>query len=347
MAVKKLKRGEILFSEGEASKSMYFIQRGSLRLYKKKGNSPIELGMIQSGEVVGEMGFLDGGPRSASAEALSETDLVEITGDKMQEQLKILPPWLIVLLKTVVTRLRTSTTKIKQLETASTSITYGRDGPSSQYSFLTVYDTMKVLLTIVSTMRETDSADPSKIKLKLSQIQRYSNQIMGVHASKTMEILEALSRNNAIQLNRVSDPKGEKIEASTSDPSFLESMLEFINEENIKDHTKKITLSTRAVGVMGLIEKHINKYPADAEGISTINMAEIITIEKQTNGGKEPFLADEFKELVRNKIATELSLTDSKTALTKVNYAEFLKMLRMQRIIKDLESVNESKRRAA
>ena len=54
---RKLKKGELLFNEGDISKSMYFIQTGTIRLFKKKGNASIELGVIHKGEVIGEMGF--------------------------------------------------------------------------------------------------------------------------------------------------------------------------------------------------------------------------------------------------------------------------------------------------
>jgi CRP-like cAMP-binding protein len=348
MANKKLKRGELLFNEGDPSKSMYFIQRGSLRLFKKKGTAAIELGMIQSGEVVGEMGFLDGGARSATAEAISETDLIEITGDKMQEQLKVLPPWLIVLLKTVVNRLRAANTKIKQLETASTAITYGHDGPSKQYAFLTPYDTMKVLLALGSTLKDSGPADENGwIKIKLGQVQRFSQQILGVHLSKCTEVIEAMGRCEALRIERVSDPKGEKTEVYIKDIEFMDQLLNFINDENMKDHTKKILLSSQAVKVMGLIVKHMPRYTVGPEGLCQINMAEIIALEKAENGGKEPFLPDAFKELVRNKLATELSISDAKTALTSINAKDFQRMHRMQLIIKELELVNESKRRAA
>src|SRR5271170_797693 len=132
---RKLKKGELLFNEGDISKSMYFVQNGTIRLYKKKGNASIELGIIHKGEVIGEMGFLDGGPRSASAEAIHDTDLMEITNVNLVEQLKVLPPWLMVLLKTIVNRLRSANNKIRQLETASTSYNYGDSGGQT-YQYL-------------------------------------------------------------------------------------------------------------------------------------------------------------------------------------------------------------------
>ncbi len=347
--VKKLKRGELLFSEGDASKSMYFIQRGSLRLYKKKGNAPIELGMIHSGEVVGEMGFLDGGQRSASAEAISDTDLVEVTNDKMQEQLKVMPPWLIVLLKSVVNRLRSANTKIRQLETVSTSITYGRDGPTSAFTYLTPYDVMKISMAVLlSAARSTEKASETHIKVKIGTIQKYAGNILGEHMSKIMEMIDVLSQIEIMKVDRQPDGKGsEKVELFVRDIELLEALLSFVNEENLKDHTKKMNITKRGLAVMALIGKHLGDYAPDANGIASVNMAEIVAKAKEQNGGKEPFLADEFNELVKCKICTEPSITDAKTSITKVHAESFRRLYKMQVVLKEVDAVNESKRRAA
>ena len=56
---------------------------------------------------------------------------------------------------------------------------------------------------------------------------------------------------------------------------------------------------------------------------------------KEQNGGKEPFLADEFNELVKCKICTELSITDAKTSITKV-HAESRRLYKMQVVLKEV-----------
>src|SRR5690348_3714743 len=76
----KLKKGQLLFSEGENSRAMYFLKSGMIRIFKKKGDSSIEIDTVHSGQVIGELAFLDGNPRSASGEALTDCELNEISG---------------------------------------------------------------------------------------------------------------------------------------------------------------------------------------------------------------------------------------------------------------------------
>jgi hypothetical protein len=76
-------------------------------------------------------------------------------------------------------------------------------------------------------------------------------------------------------------------------------------------------------------------------------MAEIVAKTKEQNGGKEPFLPDEFNELVKSKVCTELSITDSKTTITKLHAETFRRLHKIQVVLKEIDAVNESKRRAA
>src|SRR4051812_30131845 len=143
---RKLKKGELLFAEGENSRAMYFLKTGMIRIFKKKGDANIEIDTVHSGQVLGELAFLDGNPRSASGEALTDCELMEISGPTFQAVLQNMPDWLKILLKTIVGRLRTASTRIRQLETASTAYDYNdKDGKrSSHYVYLSPIDVLKI-----------------------------------------------------------------------------------------------------------------------------------------------------------------------------------------------------------
>lgn len=66
--------GEHLFFEGEGSDVAYIIRSGTVWLTKNTGKGEVHLRRIHAGELFGEMGIVDGKPRSASAYA--ETDVV-------------------------------------------------------------------------------------------------------------------------------------------------------------------------------------------------------------------------------------------------------------------------------
>ena len=58
----RLKKGDYLMREGEESAEMYYLKEGSLSVLKRKGTIESQIGTIYTGEVVGEMSFLDKEP---------------------------------------------------------------------------------------------------------------------------------------------------------------------------------------------------------------------------------------------------------------------------------------------
>lgn len=71
--------GQILFRENEAADSLYFVISGCLGvIVRDSTGSDVLIARIEAGETVGEMGFLDGGVRSATVEALRDTELLRL-----------------------------------------------------------------------------------------------------------------------------------------------------------------------------------------------------------------------------------------------------------------------------
>lgn len=78
-SVRSLNKGATLFSPSEASTSLFGVLDGRIRVWTVSGGgAEITLNLIGPGELVGEIGVLDGGPRTAGASAVEETRLLVI-----------------------------------------------------------------------------------------------------------------------------------------------------------------------------------------------------------------------------------------------------------------------------
>jgi CRP-like cAMP-binding protein len=78
--------GQPVFYEGDVGATMYIVQSGRVRLYREVEGATTELGEMEKGDFFGEMSILEGLPRSSSAEASENSELIEInssTFDKM------------------------------------------------------------------------------------------------------------------------------------------------------------------------------------------------------------------------------------------------------------------------
>jgi CRP-like cAMP-binding protein len=75
--VRKLRKGDILFNEGDEGDEMFLIKSGKIRIVKEMDNGEEKiLAFLGEGSFFGEMAILDNIPRSASAIAEVDTELI-------------------------------------------------------------------------------------------------------------------------------------------------------------------------------------------------------------------------------------------------------------------------------
>ena len=64
--------GEVVFREGEPSRAVLFVRDGEVEVAKAAGTGEVVLGTVGPGEFAGEMGVVEGRPRSATVRARGE-----------------------------------------------------------------------------------------------------------------------------------------------------------------------------------------------------------------------------------------------------------------------------------
>jgi CRP/FNR family cyclic AMP-dependent transcriptional regulator len=108
--------GQFLFREGEPSNSMYLVKKGTLAIRKSKSGGFVELARVYANEVVGELSFFDRQPRSASAVAVTEVEVMEISFDSLDKIYKAVPDYLKTIMASVAERLRKADETIRRLQ---------------------------------------------------------------------------------------------------------------------------------------------------------------------------------------------------------------------------------------
>jgi len=113
---KKIKKDEILFNEGETATSMFIVKKGAIKVLKMGYLGEIKISEVNPGEFVGEMAVVDGSPRSATAKAVVDSELLELTSEKFNLLKKENPQVAIkimdLLLRLLSIRLRITTLKM-------------------------------------------------------------------------------------------------------------------------------------------------------------------------------------------------------------------------------------------
>jgi CRP-like cAMP-binding protein len=88
IGVESVRPGTRLMTEGEASPVVSIIQRGSVELYRLGGKRRVVLQVLHAGDVLGDVPLLSEGPPQFSAKALSECDLIRLSGTDLHRFLR-------------------------------------------------------------------------------------------------------------------------------------------------------------------------------------------------------------------------------------------------------------------
>jgi CRP/FNR family transcriptional regulator, cyclic AMP receptor protein len=77
--LRNLAAGELLFHAGEPGESLYIVRSGEVELFvRDTAGQKIVLTIAGEGQIFGELALLDRGPRTATAVALADTELLEL-----------------------------------------------------------------------------------------------------------------------------------------------------------------------------------------------------------------------------------------------------------------------------
>src|SRR5579859_2695789 len=115
---RRLTRNQILFRQGDAADSMYVIASGRLRISAAdRGGHDKVLAFLGAGELVGEMAIMSGEPRSATAVASTDVELLQLGKGEFDALVATNPAVMRELARAVVRR--RETTQQRAIEEAS------------------------------------------------------------------------------------------------------------------------------------------------------------------------------------------------------------------------------------
>ena len=118
------KRGEKIISEGMSSDCAYIIESGRVEVSKRDPNGTRKvLSVLKENDIFGEMGLIDGLPRSCSVVAMEDSSITVLTQDAFNSLADHKPQALMPILKVLAARLRSTLKIVEDLQEGSKSAT--------------------------------------------------------------------------------------------------------------------------------------------------------------------------------------------------------------------------------
>ncbi|MDV7339208.1 cyclic nucleotide-binding domain-containing protein [Terasakiella sp. A23] len=103
---RRVAKGRRIFNEGEAGDYAYIVEMGEVGIYKKIEGSEVEITTLNPGEIFGEIAVLAGRERLASAIALTDSSLIVVSPETLEQRIKGADKFVKTLLSIFMTNLR-------------------------------------------------------------------------------------------------------------------------------------------------------------------------------------------------------------------------------------------------
>lgn len=116
MTERQFNQGAVIFREKDSGDSLFLIKDGSVGVYSGYGSDSEEkIAELKAGEYFGEMGLLEGYPRSATVVALSEVNAEEVSAYEIIDYFKEKPETLVSIMEQLSQRIRSTTEDYKEV----------------------------------------------------------------------------------------------------------------------------------------------------------------------------------------------------------------------------------------
>jgi CRP-like cAMP-binding protein len=175
--VRDVVAGTTIFAQGDPADALYVVVSGELRVVvASPDGDEATVALIRAGEACGELGLIDGQPRSATVVAAQRSKLLSITRNDFIDWLRPRPDAALALLATLSARLRRM------------------DETLADFAFLELPQRLaKRLLELAS-----QSEDQSVVRVTQADLA----SMLGVSRESVNKELNALARTGAIELRR-------------------------------------------------------------------------------------------------------------------------------------------------
>jgi CRP-like cAMP-binding protein len=112
----KFKAGEVIIHEGEENRDLYVLSEGILEVSVQNESKKIVVSEITSPEILGEISFLNGSPRTATVSAKTDVEIYILSYEKVKQELSDIPTWFRMVLLAFTSRMKSCDLKIKEYD---------------------------------------------------------------------------------------------------------------------------------------------------------------------------------------------------------------------------------------
>ncbi len=108
--------GEVIIHKGDKSRDLFFLTEGMVEISTEELTGNVILNEVESPDIIGDIAFLSGFPRTATARAKTPVRLFALRYEDFRDLFHEFPDWVQPLLTSFISGIRTLHNKTRKLE---------------------------------------------------------------------------------------------------------------------------------------------------------------------------------------------------------------------------------------
>lgn len=336
--IRKFRQGQVIFKENDPAQSLYIIQKGQIRLYRPKGRGFIDLAILRSGEVIGEMAYFDekSSRRSCSAAAVVTTEVIEISFVAFKKTMAGLNPWFKTIINTLADRLRRTNEKVKNLETNSVGSNVG--GKVGDYVFFHNIDVIRMLSMLYLNFASTGEAAEGGTQLHIDKLRFYMMDVFNIPEIKLEEFMQMMKESGYLELRPDEAGKADKI-VFTKNYEQYRSIMSFINSQRQLEDEKQMKISPKTETLLRAIVRQLHEQGKTGDE----EVADLSAIFRDFKENKIPVSEDDLADAVAAGLCGDIVVGSMNELSTTAKYQSILRILPCVKITNAIRKINEAK----
>lgn len=332
-SVRKLKRGEILFKEGDAPQVIYMVQTGKIGLMVERNGKFLEVTSLGPSQVFGEQALFSNGRHTFAAQALQESKVLEVPVDMMKQQFEKAPPGIKLMVKSMVDEIKISrqNTKTQKMETEKS--------PCPQGLIHKLFTEVHLIARHIG-KRNPDKAD--EITVSWNALKLYATRFFGESPQRLRQMMDLLAKLKFAELKIGKSDEGEEtlIDVHLFNVQLCEDFAEFYQYHLFKgSRAEAIYVDPLALKVAKALVELSAEAPVNHKGASLLDY-QVLLNECKTKYRIE--LKNTHLDSLERKglFVVRKSFDDGRVELS-FDRAEFQKMSHYWSIIFEIDKWNE------
>jgi hypothetical protein len=220
---KVIKKGEVLFKEGDKITSVHVIQSGAVSLCLQRPKKNIDVATVNSSHTLSEQGIFGQTAQVFTAIATQETKVTEIPLEVFKQAVDTASPMLKVLTKSLSDRMKLAMAEIKSNKMEKDTTPCPEDQVARAFG---------VVFHTANHKGTKDPKNPNTVEIDFTLYKQYSQRVFGESPKRLEQVLSILVKLKlaSFEMGRPpEDPEGPEMimKVNLFDISAIESFFEF------------------------------------------------------------------------------------------------------------------------